>query len=161
MKNQLLILVAVLLPVLAFAQDAKPRADIDELFTAMRMDKMMSGMSAQMKPMIESIAKQAGLTPAQQQSSQAMEEKMLDLVQAEMGGAKMKAALAKVYAETFTVEEIKGISAFYKSAAGQAFLDKTPALMQKSMVVSQSMMAEVMPKIQALAAEEAAKAAKH
>ena len=46
----------------------------------------------------------------------------------------------KVYADTFTEEELKGLISFYKSPVGQKFIEKTPELMKRSMELSQKRM---------------------
>jgi hypothetical protein len=57
--------------------------------------------------------------------------------------------MVKVYASLFTVEELKGMSDFYASPAGQALVNKTMDLQQKSGEVLQGQMQIVMPKLQA------------
>jgi len=57
----------------------------------------------------------------------------------------MKPVYIKLYDETLTEEEVNGAVAFYKTPAGQALLNKMPLLMQKSMVVMQEMLGEMIP----------------
>lgn len=48
-----------------------------------------------------------------------------------------------------TKVEIDGLIAFYASPAGQAFINKMPVVLQKSMAISQSLMQSLMPKMSA------------
>jgi uncharacterized protein len=53
-----------------------------------------------------------------------------------------------MYADVFTEDELRQVVAFYKSPGGQAFLDKTPQLMQRSIAMMQGLMADIMPHLQ-------------
>jgi uncharacterized protein len=54
----------------------------------------------------------------------------------------------------FTLEEVRGLIAFYKTPAGQGFLDKQPLLMQKTMAMAQRRMMDLTPKIQEMIKQE-------
>jgi hypothetical protein len=45
--------------------------------------------------------------------------------------------VATVYANNFTVEELRGIEAFYRQPIGQKLLEKTPAVSQQALAVGQ------------------------
>jgi hypothetical protein len=45
--------------------------------------------------------------------------------------------MAIVYAKNFTVDELRGIEAFYRQPAGQKLLEKAPAMAQQSMQIGQ------------------------
>jgi len=157
-------------PLFAIAGDTAIRPDIEELFTVMRIEKTMQNSMDQVMKMIPkmtaSMTSQAAskLPPAEAEKvsarSQIMQEKSMALLQEEMSWEKMKGPMSQVYAESLTPEEVKGITAFYKSPAGQAFLDKQPVIMQKTMAMTQKMMIGLTPKIQALVQTEIAEMTK-
>ena len=169
-KYFLILLLAFTSPLFALADDAAIRPDIEELFTVMRMEKtMQNSMDQTMKMIPKMTAGMASQTlsklpPAEAEKvsarTQKMQEKSMALVQEEMSWEKMKGPMAQVYAESLTPEEVKGITAFYTSPAGQAFLDKQPVIMQKTMAMTQKMMMDLMPKIQALVQTELAETTK-
>ena len=68
----------------------------------------------------------------------------------------------KLYAETFTQEEVDGLLAFYRSPAGVALLEKMPQVTQKSAAITQQRIAPLVEKLKASMAKtvEDAKAAK-
>jgi hypothetical protein len=136
------------------AQEKGARPDIDELLTLTRVQKMSENAIGQMKNMMAGVAKQTNVSPDAGEKAKAMQEKMFALIESEMSWDKMKAEYAKVYAEVFTPEEVKGLIAFYKTPAGQAFLDKQPLLMQKTMAMAQNKMMEMTPKIQEVIKQE-------
>jgi hypothetical protein len=63
-----------------------------------------------------------------------------------------------LYAETYTLDELHQLSAFYASPLGQKMLNTMPQLMGRSMEISNRVM---MPRIQKVVAEEAAASAGH
>jgi hypothetical protein len=78
-------------------------------------------------PMMQRMAANA---PAQ---NKAATEGLNDVLMAVMTTMKPKmiALVSRVYAETYSEEELTGILAFYRSPAGQAMLKKTPVLAGK------------------------------
>ena len=159
MKKYIVTLLLTLSPLLScFAETSAIRPDVDELLTVMRMEKTMQSAMEQVKKvipqMMASMVAQGKISQAEGEKSKAIQEKIFTLVQEEMSWQKRKADFAQIYAESLTPEEVKGITAFYKSPAGQAFLDKQPLIMQKTMVMQQKMMVELMPKIEALVESE-------
>jgi hypothetical protein len=86
-------------------------------------------------------------------------DKIMAQLQERMSWARMEPEYARLYDEVYSGEEISGILAFYKSAAGQAFVKKMPLLMSKSIEMAQRQMADLMPEIQRIA-EEAARNSK-
>jgi len=158
-----LLIATLFLPLTAFAQEASQtpavRPDIEELFTAMRLEATTNESLKAVEEMItgnfqQQFAAQAGTSPEAQAKQTAIQKKIFALITSEINWAQLKAPMAKIYAETLTPEETKGIIEFFKSPAGQTFLDKQPILMRKAMEVTQTKMMEVMPKLQTLIQQE-------
>ncbi len=53
-------------------------------------------------------------------------------VKANAQNATADAVIATVYANTFSVEELRQIEAFYRQPVGQKFLEKSQAILQQS-----------------------------
>jgi hypothetical protein len=64
----------------------------------------------------------------------------------------MLAEMVPLYAETYTLDEIRQLSAFYASPLGQKMLANMPALMSRSMEISNRVM---MPRVQKMLAQSA------
>jgi uncharacterized protein len=62
--------------------------------------------------------------------------------------------LAMVYARNFTADEMRQITAFYRSATGQRFVEKMPAVAQQSLPVGQAWGQKVAAELQGRIAEE-------
>ena len=55
-----------------------------------------------------------------------------------------------LYANTYTIEELKGMIQFYGSEVGQSIMQKLPIVTQKSMLMIQEKMQAIIPKGQKL-----------
>lgn len=102
---------------------------------------MKQAMPAQMAQMSKAMGEELP-AEAPQQAQQTME-----IMAEELRWEKIKDDYAALYATTFTAGELKGLIAFYKSPAGQAFVAKQPVLMQHSMEINQKLMVRVMPRL--------------
>ena len=65
----------------------------------------------------------------------------------------MQPMMINLYDKQFTEQEISDMLAFYKTESGQAILKKMPQVMQASMQMSQALVQDAMPEIQAIAGE--------
>lgn len=128
-------------------------ASIEELLSSMHIEKIMDLMLPAIdKSMHQSMAmatKGKALSAKQQQILDASTAKMIQLMKDEMSWDKVHVMYVQIYRDTFTQEEIDGLVAFYKSPAGTAYIQKMPAVMQKTMGLMQTRMADMMPKMQA------------
>ena len=136
-------------------EDARP-ALAEELLIAMDMPDSIEKSFAMMKQMIpaqvEKMNQATGKTNASPNVANHM-DKMMDLMADVLSWDKIKDDYVALYAGTFSAEELKDLIAFYKSPAGQAFTRKQPELTMKTMEMTQKLMMQVMPKIQALSKE--------
>lgn len=89
------------------------------------------------------------LTARQQQMLDALPGKMVAAMQPEFSWEVLKPDVLRVYAETFSQEEVDGMIAFYKSPVGQSVTAKMPAVMNRTMQLTQARMAAAMPRLQA------------
>ena len=77
-------------------------------------------------------------------------ERTMEVMQEEMGWEKWEPHMVDIYVNVYTEEEIREIIAFYRSPAGQALLDGMPQAMEQTMLVTQQMMQDFMPRLQEL-----------
>jgi len=139
------------------AQETSRRAMAEELLSLMNVQETIEKSFAMIKQMIpaqmEKVKQVTGQTNMPANVS-GQTDKMMDMMALELSWDKMKEDYITLYADTFTEEELKGIIAFYKSPAGQAFIKKQPELMKRSMEMSQKAMLQIMPKILAMTKEQ-------
>jgi hypothetical protein len=119
----------------------------------MDMDAMMDGMYTQMEGMFQGLSTEFGVKPDEKELFDKHYSKMVSLMKTEMNWAKLKEPMIELYVNAFSDAEIDGMLTFYKSDIGQSTLTKLPVVMQQSMQISQSLVKDLMPKIQALSKE--------
>jgi|GEM_PF-490908 len=145
-------------PAAAGAVDPQISAAVRAMFEAMKYRDIMKATFAQMEvslpqnmragaiaavnadPKLDAKAKQAKLAEMEKAvpqvgaalhtlfSDPGLMEEMLD-------------ALVPIYARTYTLEEVRQMSAFYQSPVGQKMLATTPKLMGEGMAISNQIMA--------------------
>ncbi|QYY37221.1 DUF2059 domain-containing protein [Ruficoccus sp. ZRK36] len=137
------------------AGTAEARAEAEEIFRLINFEKMMREMMAKQKEAMLQMQRQA-----MEQSGEPVDERMLEIqasafdeINNLMDWNAMANDMIDIYAETFTAGELKGISDFYATPAGQAVISKTPEVQQRTMEVIMPRMMEVMPAVQQKTAE--------
>lgn len=132
-------------------------AEADALLQRMRFEDMIAkSIEAQQAAMAKSLGGMMGKTASDADRARMAEfqKKAAEIMIAEMDLPGMRQELAQVYADTFSAAELKAQSDFYSTAAGQALIDKQPALQQRMMELMMPRMMKAMPKLQALAKEQ-------
>jgi uncharacterized protein len=140
----------------ANAQDQPNRALVEELLNQVNMKETLEKTSEMLKQMVVAQIQKfqpPADNPAAQARLTSFMEKVMDLVTNEMSWDKVKDEYIALYAETFTEQELQDIIAFYKTPSGQALIKKQPEVMKRSMQMSQKMMGQLMPRIQAMTNE--------
>lgn len=156
MKTTRLILTLLALSTGAIAQDnnAAKLALARETISAMKADKMIDAMTAQMKQMAAQMAATnmpAEATPAQRKIIDNFQGKIMDLSM-EMAKS-MITQMDQVYADVFSEAELKAMTVFFKSPEGESMMAKQPQVMQRVMPLVQGLQRELMPKMQQLTEE--------
>jgi hypothetical protein len=150
--RRLLALVTLLASLNAYATPASQES-VESLLAATKADSMMDSMYGGMEQMMRQGMKQAlqgkSLSPEQQRIFDTVPTKFVAVMREEMSWQKMKPLYVQLYRDTFEQEEVDGLLAFYASPTGQAFVNKMPMVMQKSMALSQSLMQSIIPKMTA------------
>jgi hypothetical protein len=146
----------------AVAADSKPTAEsVTQLLDITNTRNLVDSATGQ----IES-AMQAGLkdwfagrqpTPDQQKILDDMRLKTASLFKEQMNWEKIQPTLIDLYQRSFTQEEVNGLISFYNSGPGKAVLAKMPAVNQNSTKAIQDLMTPIIPKLQQLQKDTAAR----
>lgn len=142
-------------PAPASAVDPKKAAVIEEIFRITKPESMMQGALEQYKMAFHQAAAQGFSQevrkfddPAKYQSDfNRFEERIFALLAQRLNWQKMKPQFIQTYADAFTSDELSGMLTFYRSPAGQAYVNKTPGLMAKFGAIGQQQMAGTGPEI--------------
>ncbi|WP_411833792.1 DUF2059 domain-containing protein [Pseudoxanthomonas mexicana] len=127
-------------------------ADIEKLLVASRAESMLQAIIPQMEAMQQEQFRQLmgdqPLTPEQQAEVQRIQARTNEIVRRTLAWDNMKPMYVQVYRQSFSRDDVRAITRFYESSAGQALLDKTPALMQNLMVAIQEKMVPMLEELQ-------------
>jgi uncharacterized protein len=130
-RTALLLALALLLPLTARADDASLHAKAKELVTILHTDRMVGQLSETLKRRTQDAGQKAlsaAPTPENTGKLADFNKKVADTVDAQLSWQALETSFTDIYAKTFTEDELSSIITFYKSPAGIAFLDKTPAV---------------------------------
>jgi hypothetical protein len=136
-KTLLAVSVAVLmLSQVAYADEATHRQLAENLLISMHVDKNL--------PVIRQILVNAILTPlvegqmkTEPAEAQLLIQKISDLFAQEFTWEKLKPDYTSLYAEMFTEEELRALTAFFNTPIGKKYVEKSPELARKSMEIGQ------------------------
>jgi len=84
------------------------------------------------------------------QDLQEFQSQIFALVSDRLRFENVKADYIKIYEDMFSSEEINAILAFYRSPAGQALIERIPAVMERSGTVVQGIIKESKPEMDKL-----------
>lgn len=126
-------------------------ASIQQLLDLTQSEAMLNQMYGSIEQIMRQGMRQAvagrPLTPDQQKVLDLAPGKLASVLRSELNWSTLKADYVLIYQETFDQAEIDGLIAFYGSPAGKAFIAKMPAVMQKSIALSQARMQRYIPKV--------------
>jgi uncharacterized protein len=130
-----LVVAMLLLIAPAHAQSTSPDAETAarELIDTMKLPD-------QFKELLPAIIQQLKPAIVQDRADVARDfDAMMPMVQQKMGTrlGELSNAIAAIYADNFTADELRALTAFYKSPAGQKFLQKTPVIAAQTMAAGQ------------------------
>lgn len=149
-KVVLAVLVLMFSPSL-LADEASRDKKLNELVNVMDMDSMVDSIYSQMEAMMKNMATQMGVKPEEQAIFDEYYNQMTQIIKDDMSWAKMEPLVVDIYRRNFTEKELDDMLAFYKTDTGKSLLAKMPVVMQESMQISQVLMQQSVPKIQAKA----------
>jgi hypothetical protein len=147
------LLLALFIVIAANQANAEPASaeSVQQLLKLTKAEAMLDSMYSTMERIMQQSMQQAtagkSITPEQQRIMETVPGRMFSIMKSELTWDKLEPEYVRLYTESFDQSEIDGLIAFYQSPAGQAFIDKMPALTQKSMAIAQAHMQAVAPRI--------------
>ncbi|MEZ5522695.1 MAG: DUF2059 domain-containing protein [Dokdonella sp.] len=110
-----------------------------ELMQIMNFDKTMQSMQGQMRGMMEEQFKSYAACEAAQPVLENF-GRLTDRMMGYLTDEELKVDIAAVYADVFTVEELRGIVVKLSCTLGKKMIERMPELMQRSMQITQGRM---------------------
>ncbi|MGG7602943.1 DUF2059 domain-containing protein [Massilia sp. BKSP1R2A-1] len=144
-------------PSFACAADTPAAAATRAMFDAMEMRKNMNAMYAEMQKSMPMLLRQQAVAMIEADPKLDAEQKKQAIAKAEQMLPGVAQAMSKIfndqtlideminemvplYANNYTVEEIKQLTAFYKSPVGRKMMTLTPKLAAEGMAIGQRIM---------------------
>ncbi len=128
--------------------------EIERLLTASRAQSMLAAIQPQVETMqreqFAQLTQGKTLSAQQQAEIQQIQARTSQIVHQSLAWESMRSVYLDVYRKTFDDDDVKSMTKFYESRAGQHLLDRTPVMMKTLMVGIQQKM---IPQLEALQAE--------
>ena len=90
------------------------------------------------------------ITDSKQQEMRGYIEAVSRVVAEEISWEKLRDDFIEAYIETYSIAELRGLTEFYRSPLGQAYLSKRNVIANQTMEITQERLKALMPKLQAL-----------
>jgi uncharacterized protein len=140
MRQQLLRLIGLLAVLLALMEPAGAQSPVSDSEIAARELITTMKLSDQFSLMLPMVFK--AMKPAIVQNRPDVDrdfDALLPVLQQKMTARvnELMEAVVVIYANNFSAQELRDLTAFYKTPTGQKFLQKTPAIAQQTMIAGQ------------------------
>jgi len=134
-------------------------ADAEGVLKVMHFDEMLAKIVEQQKkamgPVLQRMMAGMKVPPEDRAHVAEMQKKIMDEALDAMTGPDMKAAVARIYSNVFSKEELDSMSAFYSTPGGQAMVAKQPQIQEAMMKEMMPVMQQFGPKLQKMAQDYA------
>jgi hypothetical protein len=153
MKIRIIVLLALLVPALVSAEQGVKRETVERLLKVMQAEKIIDVMYAQIDKMFQGLGRDLGVKESEQAIFDKYVSKVTTAMKEEMSWQKMKEPMIDVYIKHYTEKEMNDLAEFYSSESGKSIINKMPAVMEDSMLISRSMLKDFLPKMQQISME--------
>ncbi len=138
-------------------------AEAESVLKTMHFDEMMAKIIEQQKkamgPALQRMMAGMKVPPEDRARFAEMQKKIMDETMDTLAGADMQGAVARIYSQVFSKEELDSLGAFYSTPAGQAMVAKQPQVQEAMMKEMMPVMQQLGPKLQKMAQDYAAEKA--
>lgn len=141
----------LLLPLSAFGDQKSELAR--EIMELTNIKQMLEQLKGQVKQMEHQLLGQYEIPEDKKEIFAEYQNRLNDKVFEIMSYEEMEAEYLDLFTSTYTIDELKGLVAFYKSPVGQSMIKKQPQIIEKAMLMSQKRLKVLIPELQKIAAE--------
>lgn len=128
---------------------ADERELAEELMLLMNVEQGLEQMRPQIESMTSNLFENMDIPEESRSQFRDHQRSTMDLVLDRLSWPKMKDKYVDIYLDVFDAHELEGLIEFYSSPIGKTFISKMPLLTQRSMAMSQEVVMELLPQIQA------------
>ena len=152
MLKRTLLFLALCCPVLQAADDPPSEASIQQLLEVMQVhqsiDTTMKQMDAFMKNAMNQAIQGHPVTPAIQKDIDKRHDEMMASLKQILQWDKLEPMYVRIYQKSLSQQEVDGMTAFYRTAAGHALINKMPVVLQNTFAEMQQLMKPMMEALQ-------------
>jgi hypothetical protein len=146
----------------AFAESLKPsEQSVRQLFEAMHTGEALKEALAHMDDMLRTSMKDVNGRPPNAEQQKIRDEtraKVVALMKQQLDwSTTIEPIMVESYRDTFTQQEVDALLRFYGTPVGKSVAEKLPAASQQMMHLTQQRIREMMPKIQEIERDSAAR----
>lgn len=147
--------VSLLCPALTRAagdDEAARRTGAEALLNSMHTEQTLTNATIRVFQMVDKYSESlvngpSDATADQKAAVQKAQDEAHGIINKQLSWDALKGDFIQAYAEAFTEDELKGLTAFYNSPIGQKLIEKQPAVTEKMGRLTQQKMMGVMPTI--------------
>ncbi|MGH8461056.1 MAG: DUF2059 domain-containing protein [Stenotrophobium sp.] len=153
MKTTLALILALLIGAPAWAANVAAHATIqsvEKLLAVSHAENASQQMQVQVQAFMNQQAQQMNATAADRPVVDKYMKELSATILPALAWDKLKPDLVNIYSTTFTDKEINDLTKFYQSESGQAYLNKAPELNRQTLMLMQSRLQALLPKVQDL-----------
>ncbi|WP_394246516.1 DUF2059 domain-containing protein [Vibrio profundi] len=151
--KHLLAILFLLMPLQLSASESTKQAIAKELMEVMDVDSLMDTMYTHVKNTMDNAAHQLNVTESERPLFTDYYQSVNQLMQDQLNWDILEPQFITIYDKNFTEDELSAMLEFYKTEQGKSILKKMPAVMQESMLLSQSMLQNILPQLQTLSTQ--------
>lgn len=153
MKGIVVCFLLFALPGISYSEDKSKRESVEKLLILMNVESIIDTMYSQMEQLMVGMGQQLGVKPSEQEIFDKFMSKTVSIMKKEMSWAKMKEPMMQIYLKHYSEKEIQDMVVFYNSESGKSMIQKMPEVMKDSMLLSQKMVKDFIPKMQEMSEE--------
>ncbi|MEE9322259.1 MAG: DUF2059 domain-containing protein [Granulosicoccus sp.] len=147
-RNISIAVIVLLIPAMpAFADETSSREAAVELMQVTKVESMMDQMFAQMPQMINNMFSQMDLPEEEVAAVQDAVPQLFDFITEKFSWEQLEPEFLIIYTDLYSEQDMREVTAFFKTETGQRFIDTNPEVMTRANEVSQRLMAEIMPEL--------------
>lgn len=153
MKKIVILCFIFLLSFNANAEEKSSKVEVEKLMNLTEVSKMIDAMQGQIGNLFNSMSTQMNISEKEKPAFNKYMKKVELLLQKEMNWNAIKEPMIQIYTKHLTKKEVNGLINFYQSDVGRSMIKKMPLIVRDSMLISQDLMKDFLPKVQTLAIE--------
>ena len=148
------LLLLVFLPAALLAQTDSHKAAAKQLLLVTKARESTEQAFDSMLPMmVNSMSEQYPISDEHRDTLAQETQATMDFLKQELSWSKLEPHLVQLYVDVYTEEELRGLTDFYETPLGQAFIEKNPRVMQASAQMTVKLMRDLAPKLQRMREE--------